>query len=292
MASTADWSIEPRTSRSCSKAAEPQMISPPGGVESSRTRATGAERPGRTSCSTSTATVEGKDGAGAAGAMGGLLTSGVIVTTLTDTESQVKGLSLSVVVRRAVPGRSGRILAGDDRRAAPETERLAFRRFDGADLEPMHSYQSARTTRSTRGGARARARSASAPWPRTAACGRGAGTATPSASPSPPGLTGARGRDRADPHGRGGRAGRDRLGGPPRPRGPGHRSEAARAAIEFAFAELGAHRVCASLDALNVSSAKVCERIGMRLEATLRESHRQLGEWRDELIYAILADEA
>ena len=24
----------------------------------------------------------------------------------------------------------------------PETERLAFRRFDGADLEPMHSYQS------------------------------------------------------------------------------------------------------------------------------------------------------
>ena len=73
--------------------------------------------------------------------------------------------------------------------------------------------------------------------------------------------------------------------------GKGYASEAARAAIEFAFAELGAHRVRASLDALNVSSAKVCERLGMRLEATLRESHHQLGAWRDELVYAILADE-
>ena len=68
--------------------------------------------------------------------------------------------------------------------------------------------------------------------------------------------------------------------------------EKAIAAIDACFERLDAHRVFARLDALNHSSIKVCERIGMRLEATLRESHRQLGEWRDELIYAILADEA
>lgn len=38
-------------------------------------------------------------------------------------------------------------------------------------------------------------------------------------------------------------------------------------------------------------SREVCERIGMRLEATLRESHHQLGQWREELVHAVLADE-
>lgn len=40
-----------------------------------------------------------------------------------------------------------------------------------------------------------------------------------------------------------------------------------------------------------MASAKVCERVGMRQEATLRESHYQLGEWRDELVYAVLVSE-
>ena len=73
--------------------------------------------------------------------------------------------------------------------------------------------------------------------------------------------------------------------------GRGYAAEAARAAVEAAFQRLGAHRVFARLDSLNVASAKVCERIGMRHEATLRESHFQLGEWRDELIYAVLVSE-
>ena len=70
--------------------------------------------------------------------------------------------------------------------------------------------------------------------------------------------------------------------------GRGFAAEAANAAVDAAFQRLGAHRVFARLDSLNVASAKVCERIGMRHEATLRESHFQLGEWRDELIYAVL----
>jgi len=174
----------------------------------------------------------------------------------------------------------------------PETERLAFRRFDGADLEPMHSYQS-------------REDYAQYAWrgPRTREeCER---TLAENSGLRPWGRDGDSARFAVSP--RGSRelvgeivltltdaaAAQVEIGWVVHPdhAGRGIASEAARAAIEFAFAELGAHRVIASLDALNVSSAKVCERIGMRLEATLRESHRQLGEWRDELIYAILADE-
>lgn len=73
--------------------------------------------------------------------------------------------------------------------------------------------------------------------------------------------------------------------------GKGYAAEAARTAVDAAFEHLGAHRVFARLDSLNVASAKVCERVGMRQEATLRESHYQLGEWRDELVYAVLVSE-
>lgn len=73
--------------------------------------------------------------------------------------------------------------------------------------------------------------------------------------------------------------------------GQGLAREAATGAIRAVFERLGAHRVFARLDALNVSSAKVCQRLGMRREAVLKESHWQLGEWRDEHIYAILAHE-
>lgn len=47
--------------------------------------------------------------------------------------------------------------------------------------------------------------------------------------------------------------------------GRGFATEAARAALELAFA-LGAHRVSAQLDEQNVASRRVAERIGMRVE--------------------------
>jgi len=174
----------------------------------------------------------------------------------------------------------------------PETERLAFRRFDAADVERMHSYQS-------------REDYAQYAWrgPRTREdCER---AVAENSGLRPWGRDGDHVRFAVCEHGS-----RDLVGEivmtlvdaaaaqveigwvvHPDHTGKGYASEAARAAIEFAFAELGAHRVRASLDALNVSSAKVCERLGMRLEATLRESHHQLGAWRDELVYAILTDE-
>ncbi len=216
----------------------------------------------------------------------------MIGTTLTDTEYHVKVLSLSVVVGRRSwrPEALVSLLMIDV--LPPETERLVFRRFDTADLEPMYSYQRRedyaqyawRGPRTREECERALAENSGLrPWSRDGDHVRFA--VSPKGSRELVGeivltLTEAE-------------ADQVEIGWVVHPdhAGKGIASEAARAAIEFAFASLGAHRVCASLDALNVSSAKVCERIGMRLEATLRQSHRQLGEWRDELIYAILADE-
>lgn len=174
----------------------------------------------------------------------------------------------------------------------PETERLAFRRFDAADLDPMHSYQSRedyaryawRGPRTREECARALAENSGIrPWGQDGDHVRFA--VSPRGSRELAGEIVLTLMDAA--------AAQVEIGWVVHPdhAGRGIASEAARAAIEFAFSELGAHRVCASLDARNVSSAKVCERIGMRLEATLRESHHQLGEWRDELVYAILAGE-
>ena len=41
----------------------------------------------------------------------------------------------------------------------------------------------------------------------------------------------------------------------------------------------------------NEPSWKLMERLGMRREAHFRESHLVNGEWRDEYIYAVLANE-
>ncbi len=41
----------------------------------------------------------------------------------------------------------------------------------------------------------------------------------------------------------------------------------------------------------NLASARVCERLGMRLEAHLREESWFKGEWGDLLVYAVLASE-
>lgn len=174
----------------------------------------------------------------------------------------------------------------------PETERLAFRRFDAADLDPMHSYQSRQDyARFAWRGPRTREECERAvaensglrPWGRDGDHVRFA--VSPKGSRE---LVGEIVLTLTDVE-----AAQVEIGWVVHPdhAGKGIASEAARAGIDFAFAELGAHRVCASLDALNRSSAKVCQRVGMRLEATLRESHFQLGQWRDELIYAVLADE-
>lgn len=77
----------------------------------------------------------------------------------------------------------------------------------------------------------------------------------------------------------------------PAHRGVGYATEAARAMVDVAFDQLGAHRVCGCLDARNTASASVLERLGMRREAHLVENEFIKGEWADEVIYGVLARE-
>ena len=73
--------------------------------------------------------------------------------------------------------------------------------------------------------------------------------------------------------------------------GQGYAAEAGRAVLELGFGTYDLHRIYGSCDARNAASARLMERLGMRLEATLRETEFVKGTWCDELVYAILADE-
>jgi RimJ/RimL family protein N-acetyltransferase len=77
----------------------------------------------------------------------------------------------------------------------------------------------------------------------------------------------------------------------PDAQGQGLATEAARAIVDLAFRELKAHRVFGQIDARNTASARVLERVGMRREAHLVENEWVKGEWTDEVIYAVVAEE-
>jgi RimJ/RimL family protein N-acetyltransferase len=73
--------------------------------------------------------------------------------------------------------------------------------------------------------------------------------------------------------------------------GHGYGTEAAQELLRIGFAEVGFHRIVGRCDARNSASAGLMERLGMRLEAHLRENELIKGVWCDELIYAMLATE-
>jgi RimJ/RimL family protein N-acetyltransferase len=70
--------------------------------------------------------------------------------------------------------------------------------------------------------------------------------------------------------------------------GRGYATEAAGALLELAFGTFGLHRVVGRLEARNVASARVLEKLGMRREAHLVENELVKGEWQSEAIYAVL----
>jgi RimJ/RimL family protein N-acetyltransferase len=70
--------------------------------------------------------------------------------------------------------------------------------------------------------------------------------------------------------------------------GHGYATEAGRAVLRVAFEDLRLHRVTGRLDARNVASARVLEKLGMRREALQVENELVKGEWQSELVYAIL----
>jgi RimJ/RimL family protein N-acetyltransferase len=74
-------------------------------------------------------------------------------------------------------------------------------------------------------------------------------------------------------------------------RGRGLATEAAEALVAYGFDTLKLHRISARTGKHNTRSWHLMEKLGMRREAQLRESHQVNGEWDDEFIYAILADE-
>jgi len=67
--------------------------------------------------------------------------------------------------------------------------------------------------------------------------------------------------------------------------------EAATAVLAFTFETLNPHRVQAFLDARNGASAALCERLGMRREATILEEEYNDGEWQDTAVYGVLRRE-
>jgi len=73
--------------------------------------------------------------------------------------------------------------------------------------------------------------------------------------------------------------------------GRGYAREAAGAVLDFAFETLNPHRVQAFLDARNAASAALCERLGMRREATIIEEQYNDDEWQDTAVYGVLRRE-
>jgi RimJ/RimL family protein N-acetyltransferase len=73
--------------------------------------------------------------------------------------------------------------------------------------------------------------------------------------------------------------------------GMGYATEAGTAMLALAFEEFGLHRVIARLDARNHRSAALAARLGLRQEAHLIQNELFKGEWADELVYAMLAEE-
>jgi len=70
--------------------------------------------------------------------------------------------------------------------------------------------------------------------------------------------------------------------------GKGIATEAAQCMLDFAFAQLNAHRVVAFSHAENAASLRVMQKLGMQQEGLLRETRLWQGQWGDEVIYSIL----
>lgn len=73
--------------------------------------------------------------------------------------------------------------------------------------------------------------------------------------------------------------------------GQGYASEAVLAMLAFGFRALELHRIVGACDDRNEPGRRLLERIGMRREAQFREVEWVKGEWRSQLVYALLRNE-
>jgi RimJ/RimL family protein N-acetyltransferase len=67
----------------------------------------------------------------------------------------------------------------------------------------------------------------------------------------------------------------------------GYATEAAQAAVRFAFDDLGLHRVFAFHMARNPASGRVMQKIGLRPEGVLRGHRYKWGQFEDLLVYGM-----
>jgi aminoglycoside 6'-N-acetyltransferase len=71
----------------------------------------------------------------------------------------------------------------------------------------------------------------------------------------------------------------------------GYATEAVRRVIGHLFDDQGLHRVSAECDARNLRSARLLRRVGFRPEGRRRANTWIKGEWTDDLLFGLLADE-
>ena len=71
----------------------------------------------------------------------------------------------------------------------------------------------------------------------------------------------------------------------------GYAGEAAAAIVADLVGRLGVHRIFAQLSPQNAASMRVLERLGMRREALAPKSYWWRGQWDDNLVYAMSAEE-
>jgi RimJ/RimL family protein N-acetyltransferase len=73
--------------------------------------------------------------------------------------------------------------------------------------------------------------------------------------------------------------------------GKGYASEAVSRLLDYAFGNLGLHRVVAITDRENEPSIALLERLGMRREGCFVQNAWFKGRWASEYLYALLEDE-
>ena len=71
----------------------------------------------------------------------------------------------------------------------------------------------------------------------------------------------------------------------------GYATEAVSRAIDYAFRELGFHRVFATVDPTNKASIALLKKLGLREEGLFKQHKFIKGKWRDSLVYAMLHHE-
>mgnify|MGYP001098344850 CR=1 FL=1 len=73
--------------------------------------------------------------------------------------------------------------------------------------------------------------------------------------------------------------------------GRGLATEAVSTLVCKLFEEFNVHRIQANLDARNIASQKLCERIGMRKEAHFKQDYWSKNEWTDSLVFGMLSSD-